>query len=125
MELRRPQRTETRTCRAFDRSLARTLRHRRAAALWARQMVSRPAAGVTVLRVMPGYPRLGEPHLYPGPGDSAVGLRLPLPSLPGVAPDEMPRITPADPMADRGPLPLPTHLSPLDASLPAKSDRSR
>jgi uncharacterized protein (DUF2126 family) len=64
-------------------------------------------------------------HLYAIPGDSALGLRLPLPSLPWVAPDEAPQMIPLDPMAERGPLPEPTQVSPLDPSLQLKRDRSR
>ncbi len=43
------------------------------------------------------------------PGDSPLGLRLPLPSLPWVAPDEAPKIIEVDPMVNRGPLPQPKH----------------
>ncbi|MGC4049139.1 MAG: transglutaminase family protein [Paludibaculum sp.] len=41
------------------------------------------------------------------PGDSPVGLRLPLPSLPWAAPADMPFLFPQDPLAPRNPLPVP------------------
>jgi len=43
--------------------------------------------------------------LYLVPGDSPVGFRLPIPSLPHLAPSEYPYIIPTDPMADSGELP--------------------
>ena len=42
-------------------------------------------------------------HLFLLPGDSPVGLRLPLPSLPWVAPSDVPEIHPPDPMVNRAP----------------------
>ncbi len=45
--------------------------------------------------------------LYLVPGDSPVGLRLPLASLPWVSADEAPQQYPVDPMVHRGPLPTP------------------
>jgi uncharacterized protein (DUF2126 family) len=39
-------------------------------------------------------------HLYLIPGDSPVGLRLPLPSLPWVAPPDAPQLFTLDPMVD-------------------------
>jgi uncharacterized protein (DUF2126 family) len=54
-------------------------------------------------------------HLFLMPGDSPVGLRLPLPSLPWVAPSEAPVAYPVDPMVNRGPLPVPPRFAPTDA----------
>ena len=47
--------------------------------------------------------RRGQMFLLPG--DSPVGLRLPLGGLPPVAPDDYPYIVSPDPFEDRGPLP--------------------
>jgi uncharacterized protein (DUF2126 family)/transglutaminase-like putative cysteine protease len=44
-------------------------------------------------------------QLFLIPGDSPLGLRLPLQSLPYVAPADYPHPVPADPFAERGPLP--------------------
>ena len=44
-------------------------------------------------------------HMFLLPGDSPVGLRLPLDSLPWVDEDDLPSDHPLDPMADREPLP--------------------
>ena len=44
-------------------------------------------------------------RLFLLPGDSPLGFRLPLPSLPHVAPVDYPHLAPADPFAERRPLP--------------------
>ncbi|MBI5137389.1 MAG: transglutaminase family protein [Nitrospirae bacterium] len=44
-------------------------------------------------------------HLFLIPGDSPVGYRLPIGSLPHIAPTEYPYVIPADPFAERGELP--------------------
>ena len=44
-------------------------------------------------------------HVFLLPGDSPVGFRLPLSSLPVLSPDEYPYIIPTDPFEERGPLP--------------------
>jgi uncharacterized protein (DUF2126 family) len=64
-------------------------------------------------------------HLFLMPGDSPVGLRLPLPSLPWVAPSEAPQVIPVDPMVNRGRLPTPVRISPADPVLQREHDRSR
>jgi uncharacterized protein (DUF2126 family) len=46
-------------------------------------------------------------HLFLIPGDSPVGLRLPLESLPWLPPAEQPAVIPADPFTPRGGLPHP------------------
>ncbi|MBV8846149.1 MAG: transglutaminase family protein [Bryobacterales bacterium] len=62
-------------------------------------------------------------HLYLIPGDSPLGLRLPLPSLPWVSPEEAPQFYPVDPMVNRGSLPAPVRHLPMD--LPALQSRGR
>ncbi len=49
--------------------------------------------------------RFRRENLFLLPGDSPVGLRLPLGGLPEVAPKDYPYITPVDPYEERGPLP--------------------
>jgi uncharacterized protein (DUF2126 family)/transglutaminase-like putative cysteine protease len=46
-------------------------------------------------------------HLFLLPGDSPLGFRLPLQSLPHLAPADYPHLLPADPFAERRPLPGP------------------
>ena len=48
---------------------------------------------------------LRSEHLFLIPGDSPIGYRLPLDSLPWVAPDEYPHLYEADPFAEAPPLP--------------------
>jgi uncharacterized protein (DUF2126 family)/transglutaminase-like putative cysteine protease len=62
-------------------------------------------------------------HLYLLPGDSPLGLRLPRPSLPWVAPAEAPAFYPVDPMVNRSPLPTPVRHLPMD--LPVLQSRGR
>jgi uncharacterized protein (DUF2126 family)/transglutaminase-like putative cysteine protease len=64
-------------------------------------------------------------HLFLVPGDSPLGLRLPLPSLPWVAPSEAPLLNPVDPMVNRARLPMPVRISPADPVLQRERDRSR
>jgi uncharacterized protein (DUF2126 family) len=49
------------------------------------------------------------------PGDSPLGLRLPLASLPWVAAGDAPQVFPVDPMVHHGPLPVPPRHAPTDS----------
>ena len=61
--------------------------------------------------------RFRREGLFLLPGDSPVGLRLPLGALPEVAPKDYPYITPVDPYEARGPLPSFDEV--FDAATPA------
>ena len=49
-------------------------------------------------------------RVFLAPGDSPIGLRLPLPSLPWVSPSEAPQTIAVDPMVNRGRLPQSTRV---------------
>jgi uncharacterized protein (DUF2126 family)/transglutaminase-like putative cysteine protease len=59
-------------------------------------------------------------RVYLAPGDSPLGLRLPLDSLPWVPPSDFPWHNPQDPFAPRGTLPHPYHSAPPQARPEAK-----
>jgi len=60
------------------------------------------------------------------PGDSSLGYRLPLQSLPVLDPDDYPHVLPADPFAEPQPLPDPSEPHPRKVGLPraAPTDES-
>jgi len=66
--------------------------------------------------------RFKRDRLYVIPGDSPLGLRLPLSALPTLDPKAYPHITPLDPYEERGPLPPAGTLRPPSA--PASPKRA-
>ncbi len=60
----------------------------------------------TAPRWVSGQWFLRSEHLFLIPGDSPIGYRLPLDSLPWVAPEDYPHLYEPDPLADRPPLPV-------------------
>ncbi len=65
--------------------------------------------------------RLRRGHVFLTPGDSPVGYRLPLGSLPWLSPSVYPYINPTDPTVDRPDLPQPKSLAPARKSQPMAS----
>jgi uncharacterized protein (DUF2126 family) len=67
--------------------------------------------------------RLHEEHLFLVPGDSPIGLRLPLERLPWIAPEDYPQIYELDPFAPREPLPTQPRVVTQPASAGAQQAR--
>jgi uncharacterized protein (DUF2126 family)/transglutaminase-like putative cysteine protease len=66
---------------------------------------------------------LREERMYLMPGDSPMGFRLPLDSLPWSAPDDRARVWERDPMSERAPLPPRSQLArPATPVVPAPPD---
>jgi uncharacterized protein (DUF2126 family) len=64
-------------------------------------------------------------RLFLTPGDSPVGLRLPLASLPWVEPSEAPEVIATDPLMQRGALKVPSRGLPVDNPPPSPKPTER
>ena len=62
--------------------------------------------------------KLRRGNLFLTPGDSPLGLRLPISSLPYIPPDEYPYIVEQDPLEPRGELPVYDQTAPAEAAPP-------
>jgi uncharacterized protein (DUF2126 family)/transglutaminase-like putative cysteine protease len=91
--------------------------------------LSTPKGFVLPLERRPGWRTSRWPlrteKLFLVPGDSPVGLRLPLSSLPWVDPKDKPEKHETDPLAERRPLPVPLRRSPDDPLLKRRPDTAR
>ncbi|MGA0543359.1 DUF2126 domain-containing protein [Neotabrizicola sp. VNH66] len=65
--------------------------------------------------------RLRRGKVFLVPGDSPVGYRIPLNSLPYLTPAQYPYVNPADPTVDRAPLPEPEKIDPNRKTQPMAS----
>ena len=63
-------------------------------------------------------------RLFLIPGDLPLGFRLPLQSLPAIDPADYPDLTPADPFAERRPLPDASVSHPLRAKATSTSEET-
>jgi uncharacterized protein (DUF2126 family) len=87
----------SRLARVFERGLSAAVGHVLPLQVWQARDGSRRWA------TQSWSTRAGK--LFLVPGDSPIGFRLPIPSLPYLAPSEYPYIIPADPMAETSELP--------------------
>jgi uncharacterized protein (DUF2126 family)/transglutaminase-like putative cysteine protease len=101
--------------RVFSQGLAEVVGY----AIPIRRDRSRPLRGPTWVT---GHWFLRDERLYLVPGDSPMGYRLPLDSLPWVSADEYPEVLEADPFAPRPALPEAALLRWQSASAPARSE---
>src|SRR6185312_10387129 len=92
--------TRARLARVFERGLGRPVGYVLPVQRWNAQ-----AHDVRRWNTAHWSTRTGK--LFLMPGDSPLGFRLPLPSLPYIRPLDYPHVVPADPLAERAPLPDP------------------
>src|SRR5947208_946460 len=122
MEHRRRRTDQTRAGRPVDPAPARPVRAGRAPALRAGQMVSRRrAAALGGGGWFSEAWQLRRRRLFLMPGDSPIGFRLPLDSLPYVPPVDEPFLVPADPFAHRRELPEPAAMARTSRGAPGSA----